>query len=243
VIRGVVTALVLMQAACGRLGFDQFGSADPDATSDGDDMPPPCAFTFCDTFDRDPPLQGAWDNATSSSGALQQLIANEYQLALPAPALHNGFLEKTFPASATRAKLMFRLSYASATPGTAEIDLVQLKWNALPMGCTSFGYYLVRDGTGPFGLQETYGGCGGNENTSLGDRDNSGYHDVLVLVTFGAIGDARIRVDVDGTTLVEKATSHAIAPSDLMLRLGGGAIRNMSDPWLIRYDDVFVQID
>lgn len=231
-------------AACGRVGFDPRVGGDDIGGDDagGDDAGGDCSETFCDDFNRDPPLEKGWTALSNSIGALPSLTNEEFQLGLPAPNLENGFLEKQFATATTSARVAFRIGYASANPGIAEIDLVQLKWDTLPAPCTSFGYFLVRDGTGPFDLQETYNNCGGNENTPLGNRDNTGMHDVVLYVTFGAMGTARVRVDIDGATLVDKLTSHAIAPSTLTLRMGGGAVRDMAAPWLIRYDEVRVLV-
>jgi hypothetical protein len=244
--RGLVM-LALATIACGRYRFDplaegQSGDAAPDASA-------ACAHTFCDDFDRPGPIEAGWDSTANSGAAMLVLAADasvsapqSFLLSLPAPQLEGGFLVKQLPAATTSARIAFSVGYASTSLGTAEVDLVQLQWDVRPAACTSFGYYLVRDGTGPFDLQETYGGCGGNENTPLGDRGNSGFHAVVMVVTFGAIGTARVRVEIDGNLGVDKPTSHAIDPSSLTLRLGGGASRNMTAPWQIRYDDVIVDL-
>ena len=242
---------LLATAACGRYQFDsQPDAANPQVESDGrsDGQASTCAVTFCDDFDAgtvgagwDPPMMVG--NATFALSTDYSVSApSSLLLSLPAPELATGMLLKRLPFTATSARVVFEVSYASATPGTAEIDLVRLKWDALPPPCTSFGFYLVRDGTRPFDLQETYGGCGGNENTPFAELDNTGFHHVEMLVTFGPIGTARVRVDIDGAAMVDKLTSHAIDPSTLTLQVGGAAVRNMSAPWQIHYDNVSVEL-
>lgn len=241
--------LVVATTACGRYHFDPLADADSEAGDAAGDTIDVCPHTFCDDFDRAGPLAAGWDTVINTGAATLVLAPDasvsapqSFLLSLPAPQLEGGFLVKQFPQTATSARISFALSYASTTPGTAEIDLVQLQWDTLPGTCTSFGYFLIRDGTGPFDLQETYGGCGGNENTPFLDLENTGFHAIAMEVTFGAIGTAAVRVEIDGTTKVDKLTSHAIAPSSLTLRLGGGAVRDMSAPWDIRYDDVIVDL-
>jgi len=241
--RTCAIGILVVAAACGRYRFDPL--ADPDG---GIDTASACGHTFCDDFDRAPFLTG-WD-AFDNTGAANLAVSSEtstsapnaYLIELPAPQLEGGFLVKRFPTTTTSATIAFQIQYTSTTPGTAEIDLVQLLWDTLPAGCTSFGYILVRDGTGPFGLQETYGGCGGNEDTAFSALENLPFHPIVMTVTFGPVGTARVQVDVDGAR-IDKATSHAIDPSALTLRLGGGAVRDMSAPWLIRYDDVVVDLE
>lgn len=142
---------------------------------------------------------------------------NQLEARLPMTTIEASLLRRAFPMTTVRATIDLQLGYASATSGTAEIDLVRLKWRTLPAGCTSFGYFLVRDGTGPFNLQETYGGCGGNVNNVLSNLDNTGFHRVQLDITFGGIGSARARVKlvIDGAAVVDKATTHAIEPSEL----------------------------
>ena len=236
--------LVMGTIACGRYRFGPLADE-----QSGDAAPGTCAHTFCDDFDRPGPLEAGWDSVANTGAATLALATDasvsapqSFLLSLPAPQLEGGFLVKQLPTATTSARIAFRVGYASTNLGTAEVDLVQLQWDTRPTTCTSFGYYLVRDGTGPFDLQETYGGCGGNANTALPDLGNSGFHSVVMLVTFGAIGTARVRVEIDGNLAVDKPTSHAIDPSSLTLRLGGGASRNMTAPWQIRYDDVIVDL-
>jgi hypothetical protein len=169
------------------------------------------------------------------------MTPGSYVLGLPFPNLESGFLEKHFAAPTATVTVAFSISYATMMPGTAEIDLVHLKWDQLPAPCTSFGYYLVRDGqTGVFDLQETYGGCGGNENMGFSALQNTGFHQVKMIVTLGNPGHVKVLVDEQ---VIDKNTSHEILSSPLTLRIGGGAIRNMVAPWTIQYDDVIVDVN
>lgn len=235
--RGACIAALLL-SACGRIWFDPRDDA---ATPDADT----CGHTFCDDFERAGLIEEGWGLKLATGTATVDFIettSKSLGVTLPMTAIEAALLRKNVGAATTRATLQLRMGYASTTPGTAEIDLVRLQWNTLPTGCSSFGYFLVRDGTGPFNLQETYGGCGGNVNDLLMNLDNTGMHAVKVDVTFGAIGTARITLAIDGTTVVDQATSHAIEPSEITLEIGGDAVRNMAAPWTFMYDDMLVDL-
>lgn len=88
-------------------------------------------------------------------------------------AIERSVLRRAFPFASVSATVQLQMRYASTTPGSAEIDLVRLKWRTLPTGCTSFGYFLVRDGTGPFNLQETFVGCEFNVNNDHSNLDTT----------------------------------------------------------------------
>lgn len=229
----------LLLTACGRIWFDpREDLASPDANN--------CGHTFCDNFERVGAIEDGWDSKVVTGTATVDFVESSSKnlaVTLPMTAIEAGLLRKNVGTATTHASLQLRMGYASTTPGTAEIDLVRLQWNTLPPGCSSFGYFLVRDGTGPFNLQETYGGCGGNVNDLLMNLDNSGMHAVKLDVTFGAVGAARVALAIDGTTVFEQATSHAIEASQITLEIGGDAVRNMAAPWTFTYDDVFVDLE
>jgi hypothetical protein len=90
---------------------------------------------------------------------------------------------------------------------------------------------LPRARWGPFNLQETCAGCGGNVNNVLANLDDTGFHHVRLEVPFGAIGTVRVKLAIDGTTVVDEAPTHAIEPSEVELEIGGDAVRNMATPW------------
>lgn len=234
--------ILLLAAACGRYRFDPLDDSGTGADATPPDVTESCGHTFCDDFDRPGPLTAGWDSSTNSGLATPALENGQYRLQLPGTSNESAFIEKNLPQASSSIVVHVRLGWDSTTPGAAEIDMVQLRWLTLPGACTSFGYFLVRDGTGPFNLQETYGGCGGNEQNYLGSLDNMGLREMTMTVTLGAIGVASVRLDIDGTTVVEHTTSHAIEPSTLQLRLGGGAVRNVVAPWDIRFDDLYVDV-
>lgn len=249
----MVRALLLLTlVGCGRLGFGE-QTAPGDGAADAPDTPGDttlsCGHTFCDDFDRTTPLETGWDRIDNTGNAVLSLDDSDpvdgfFLLQLPSPDLEGGFLVKQLPApTATGSvRIAFDLEYSSDDPSVAEIDLVQLQWDILPMTCTSFGFFLVRDGTGPFNLQETYGGCGGNENTPMEDIDNEPPRRVEMTLTLGAVGTAQIRVDLDGKNVIDKLVSHAVLPSPLTLRLGGGAVRDVMAEWKIAYDNLEVDV-
>lgn len=238
--RACIAALLL--TACGRVWFDP---RDDEGGSDAGN----CGHTFCDDFDRTGAPEDGW-SARIVTGAATVAIASggispssHFEAGLPMTAIETALLERTFALTSMRATVDLDIGYASTTPGTAEIDLVRLRWIRLPAGCTSFGYFLVRDGTGPFNMQETYGGCGGNENNLLSNFDNTGFHHVRLDVTFGPIGIAHVTLGIDGTAVIDKATTHAIEPSEIELQIGGDAVRNMAAPWQFSYDNVLVDLE
>ena len=251
----MVRALLLVTlAGCGRLGFGETSPPSDGATDASADAPGDttlsCGHTFCDDFDRNTPLDTGWDRLDNTGAAILELDGAPpegfFTVELPAPALEGGFLVKNFapPVANGSVRIAFDIEYSSADPSLAEIDMIQLQWDTPPAPCTSFGFFLVRDGagTGPFNLQETYGGCGGNENTALEDLDNLPRRRIEMIVTLGAIGGAQVRVEIDGVPFVDKVVSHAVPPSPLTLRLGGGAVRDMSAPWKISYDNLEVDV-
>lgn len=235
---GIHAVLFVMLAGCGRVWFAPQGEVDASL----DSMMVSCGHTFCDDFERTGPLEEGWDSATNSGLAMPAIDNGQYLVQLPGTSLEGAWLEKQLPKVTASIVVHVRLGWDSPTPGAAEVDLVQLQWLALPGTCTSFGYYLVRDGTGPFNLQETYGGCGGNEQNYLSSLDNSGLHEAVMTVTLGEVGTARIVLELDGATVVDRMTSHAIAESELLLRVGGGASRDVVAPWDIRFDDLYVDV-
>lgn len=246
----VVAAL----AGCGRIDFDPLADS---RSSDAFD----CGHTFCDHFDdRSGPPEAGWDGYTNVTGgtialATDQSVSAPQSLLITIPTdgttLTGGrFLSKQLPLATTKTFVHVQLSYATAATMNTEVDLMHLMWDTLPTGCTSFGFFFVRDGTKPFNLQEEYGDAGtgglcagGNvQNYSL-NLDNTPFHDVQLEVTVGVQGTAHLKLTVDGATVVDKPATHAIAPSTLTLELGGGVSRNGLAPWTIRYDDVLVDID
>lgn len=251
---GALVWIVVATSACGRHLFDPL----PDgADGTGDDAPQfdaaSCGHTFCDDFDRPGPAGAGWDTTEVLAGGTFALTSatsvsapTSFQAALTAVG-DGAFLLKQLPLATTKVTVSLAFSYASAMPGTAEIDLVRLRWDTLRPGCASFGYFLVRDGTMPFNLQETYngGGCGdaaANVNHYFTDLDNTGFHTVTMEITFGGVGVAHVRLVLDGIPS-DFVPPNAIDPSTLTLRIGGFAARNISADWDLRYDDVLVDVN
>jgi hypothetical protein len=224
---------------CGRRNFDEIGDGGPGA---GDAPDSGAGCTFCDDFDRPPPPQQGWNGmSTNSNGTVTITPMGTLLVTLPATG-DGAFLIQNLPAATSKVTVAFRIKYTSTAPGTAEIDLVQLRWTMPTGGCTTEGFFLVRDGTGPFDLQETYSGCGTNVDTGLVDLANSGFHTVKMTITLGAMGAAHIQVAIDALTPFEVTAAHAIPSSTMTLSLGGSAVRNLTVPFAIEYDDLVVQV-
>jgi hypothetical protein len=249
--------VVVANGGCGRVWFEPLtdsggamGSADAEAVDL--DVLPSCGHTFCDDFDRGGPVEAGWDTITNSGLAVPSLTTDRvitapqaFLVQLPGTSLESTYLVKQLPMTTTTAVIAVQLDYTTTNVNDAEIDLIALNWDSPPAPCTTFGYYLVRDGTMQFNLQETYGGtgCAPSEQNYLPALDNTGYHALVMTVTFGAANStARIALSIDGTTVIDHTTSHAIPASTLTLRLGAGASRNVVAPWEFRYDDLTVDL-
>ncbi len=245
-----VALLVLLGAGCGRWRFDEL--LDPDAASAigdiGTDVAA-CSHTFCDTFDRAGPPEAGWDSVKNSGLAAPSLSTRavsapqSLQMHLPGTSLENGFLVKQLPTLTNEVTVEVQLSIETTNVNDAEIDLLRIHWDVLPAPCDSFGYYLVRDGTKQFNLQETYGNCGGNEENYRPLLDNTGFHKIVMVVKTGAVGVAAIQLRIDDALVVDHPTSHAIPPSSLTLEVGAGIARNVVAPWDFFYDDLFVDVN
>jgi hypothetical protein len=223
---------------CGRRNFDPLADGGPGAP----DGSAGCGSTFCDDFDRLPPVSEGWDGMSSNNNATIKL-SSMGTLVINLPADGDGaFLIKNLPAATSLVTIAFRIKYASTSPGTAEVDLVQLRWDTAAAGCASEGFFLVRDSTGPFDLQETYTGCGGNVNTALVDLANTGFHSVKMTIMLGAVPAAHIRVAIDALAPFEITAAHAIPSSTMTLSLGGAAVRDVTTPFSIEYDDLAIQV-
>jgi hypothetical protein len=247
----VASLLVLVASAgCGRRWFDPLDDARGELDAPADVIAS-CGHTFCDDFDRAGPVEAGWDMVTNSGLAVLSLTTDgvisppqALLVHLPGTSIESGLLVKQLPMATTSAVVSVQLGFATTNVNDAEIDLLALNWDMLPAPCTNFGYNLVRDGTVKFNLQETYvgAGCAPAEQNYLPPLDNTGYHAVVMTVTLGAVGTARVKLEIDGTTVVDHTTSHAIPPSTLTLRLGAGASRNIVAPWDFRFDDLIVDV-
>jgi hypothetical protein len=233
--RGAALALAIAVTACGRLDFEP--RTDGEASG--------CGHTFCDDFDRAGPVEAGWTAIETTGGtlALDPAVAvsapNGLLATVPFPLSGDVFLGEALPAITQSVHLTFDLDLEATTPG-AEMDLVQLRWTD-PAPCTAFGYFFVRDSTGPLVMQETYGDCGtANQNDDLPAAD--GFHHVDLVVTAGAVGTAALQVAIDGTVVVDKQVDHAIPPSPLELRLGCPGTRDTTAEWRVRYDNVVVDV-
>lgn len=245
--RTFALACLVVAAACGRLRFDVATDA-AGARDDGDiDTPDAtvCASTFCDGFDRPDESQPGlgWDRTEGGGSPLIAVTGSQATFTLDATgdAL---YLVKSLPAPATSVTVSMRVGWTIDNPGTdCEVDLVALRW--LSDTCaTPFGYYLVRDGTNPFNLQETNGNatCTGNRQNYQSVLDNTGLHDVSMTATLGADGVARIQMVLDGTMVVDRTTVQDVPSAPLELWLGGGIVRNGAGTWTITYDDLVVDV-
>jgi hypothetical protein len=254
-----LSVAAVLLAGCGRYFFDEEEHADGgtvDAAGDAFD----CGHTFCDDFDRSGPPEAGWDMITMTTGVAS--IVSDTSVSAPQSLLvtiptdgttttGNVFLRKKLPMATTKAVVHLQLQYSVVTTMNTEADFLALQWDTLPVGCTAFGFYLVRDGTKPFNLQETYGDagtgglCAGGsvQNPNLNLDNTATFNDVTMEVTFGAMGTAWLKLTINGVAVVDKMATHPIDPSTLTLQLGGGISRNGLSPWTIRFDDVTVDID
>lgn len=245
--------LVLLGAGCGRWRFDELFDADAASNPDvivGSDVASSCGHTFCDDFDRAGPPEAGWDTTTNSGQAVFSLettnaisAPGKFRTHLPGTSLQSGFLVKQLPTVTSSVTVTVQLNIETTNVNDAEIDLLALNWDTVPSPCTGFGYYLVRDGTMQFNLQETYTNCGGNEQNYRPLLDNTGWHEIVMHVDVGDIGNAQIQLTIDGNLVVNHTTSHAIAASPLRLRIGAGASRNIVAPWDFDYDDLVVDVN
>lgn len=215
----------------------------PDAAS--------CGHTFCDNFDRSGPVEAGWDSVINTGNAVLSLVTTasvsapqSYEMHHPGTSLEQGFLVKALPMPTSSVVVDLQFAYETSNVNDAEIDMLRLKWDTPAAGCDEFGFYLVRDGTKQFNLQETYAGvsCGANEQNYSADLPNTGWHAARLTVTLGAVGTARVKLVLGSTTIVDHTTSHAILPSTVTLELGAGAQRNIVAPWDFRYDDLIVDV-
>ena len=236
----VVVALLL--TGCGRWYFD------PVADAGGSDVAPPdvpaCAHTFCDDFNRATPVIAGWNGNTLIGDPTREIENGQYHVVVN-DINDRADLLQGFPAVTSKITVGFSLRYTNATPSMPadqEIDLVRLSWQTLPVGtCTTYGVFLVRDGTGPFNLQETYQGCGANVNTTIRNLVNLPATNVVLSVTFGP--PTRIRIALDGVEVIEQAAAHDAAPGALQLGIGADVVRNVVSDWDFRYDDVYVDVE
>lgn len=231
----------LLSTGCGRWYFDPVtdagdAAAEPDA--------PSCVHTFCDDFNRATPVGTGWNGVDKVNDPVQEILNGQYHIVVN-DITDRAILDKLFPTVPTKLTLGFSLAYTNASPATPpdqEIDLVRVRWQTPPVGtCTSYGMYLVRDGTGPFNLQETYAGCGGNVNTAVRNLDNQPATNVQLAITFGP--PTRIRVALDGVEIIEKAAMHDAGPSAILVSIGTDVVRNVISDWDFRYDDVYVDVE
>jgi hypothetical protein len=241
--------LVLLLVGCGRYQFESHDAAqrsDSDIDAVDDASPDangamPCPVTFCGDFTGGPIVTG-WDNQLVMNGASATEQGGALVVTLPATGAEL-FLEKQLPAPTTSIEIKVRMRYSTTNAGTdCELDLVALNWQMGTCGLP-FGYYFVRDGTGPFNLQETNGNtsCANRQNYDI-NRDSSGPHDYRMLITLGAAGVARVRLDIDQTMVVDHPAAQMVPSSTLLFRLGGVAIRNAAAPWTIEYESLQIDV-
>ncbi|MEO7091987.1 MAG: hypothetical protein ABI175_01975 [Polyangiales bacterium] len=233
--------LAIALVGCGRHNFDELSDAEPGG--DSPDGASACSTTFCDDFDRPPPATDGWDGMRSgTNGTVTVTPTGTLLITLPATG-DSAFLIKHLPAPTSKMTIAFRIKYTSAAPGIAEVDLVQLHWDMPTAGCASEGFYLVRNSTGPFDLQETYtGGCGTNVNTELVDLANSGFHDVKMTLSLGVQSVAHIQVLIDALPPYEVTAAHPIPSSTVRLEIGGGAVRDVTTTFTVEYDDLVIEV-
>lgn len=241
----VVTALAIV-VGCGRSGFDVQDAGSDSATigDDATDASPDGLLSTCPTFcdDFNDGDTSPWNTQTGGTGTA--VVTNGRLVVTLSATSDTYFLQTQLPAPTTSVSISMKIGWTVSDAGTdCELDLVALNWN---MGSCAvpYGFYLVRDGTGPFNVQETNGnaGCNGNRNNPLQNLDNTGLHDVKLTLLLGAANVARVQLDVDGANVLDRATLQPVPSSTLELKVGGVAIRNVASPWTITYDDIVVDV-
>jgi hypothetical protein len=205
------------------------------------------SHTFCDTFDRPPPVAQGWTQSLLLQGTLDLLDAgislpNALEAVLE-PDAGKAFLSELLPTATSSVHLGFWLSMDGTTKDAGpEVDLAHIEWNVPPgdAGCTTYGFYIVRDSTGPVVLQETYAGCASNKNTPL-PKFNIGWHHVDLDVDYANGGS--VTVLFDGTSIGPPIKP--VAPpsqSTLTLRIGGVSSRSLPAEWKVLFDDVVADV-
>ena len=237
--------LVVLAAGCGRRRFEELPDGAPGTLGDAladDAGDAPCAYTFCDNFNRSGPPNEGWD-VMGLAGTGQATLVNGQFVATLSATSDSVYLVRQVPAPTTSVVIGMKIGYAATDVGTnCEIDLARLSWN---MGtCMPFGFYLVRDGTGPFNLQETNrnAGCTGNRNNYYGNNDSTGLHDVKLTVTLGAANVATAVMEIDGVPRAPITMVQAVIVSTLRFEIGAVAVRNLASPWTITYEDVYIDV-
>ena len=239
--RGVgIRAAVMLVAipACGRLDFEPIADA----------MPAGCGHTFCDNFDRSTPVGAPWTAADTSGGTLvldpsvRVSAPNGLLVDVPFPLTGAVYLTEALPRADISIHVELDLDLEQ-TDATAEIDLVQVLWVPPPAPCDAFGYFFVRDDTGPLELQETFVNCGAaSSNDTFPFGVGNGFHHLALDIQLGALGTAALQVQVDGASVVDKLADRDVPASALELRLGAPGTRTTSVAWRIRYDNVIVDL-
>jgi hypothetical protein len=226
--------LVIALAACGRLNFGEVDSVDG--------SPDPCPVTFCDDFDRTGAIVDGWDEITMSGGTLALV---DGQLTAEAGDQGSAVLGKQLPMATASVRVDVDVEFAAGMNG--EIDLLQLRWLTPPAPCGVFGYFFVRDRNGPVALQETYH-CPAemNINDDLPTFPSiapSGRHHLSMEITIGAAGTATARVEIDGNPdVVTQLDMHDVPASAIELRLGIAFADDNTSAWLVRYDNLLVDV-
>jgi hypothetical protein len=241
---GRLLTLVLVSGGCGRVDFDPL--RDGATTVDGTAA---CTHTFCDDFDRTTPPVTGWSSDVASDGTLviddttSVSAPSSLRVDAPLPGPASMFLVEDLPGMASAAiHVEFELAVGQRDDG-AEVDLMQLTWLPAPPPCTLFGYFIVKDDTGPMELQETFSGCGAaNSNDTFPFGIADGFHHVAIDISLGAQAATRLHVAIDGTTVVDKPADRDVPASALELRLGEGT-RTPSVEWIVHYDDVIVDLE
>jgi hypothetical protein len=228
--------MAIALAGCGRINIDAHDDSGSAAA---------CIHTFCDDFDRAPPADRGWTGAVVAGGTLaldsSESVSPPSSLltTIAFPSTAGVYLTKDLPVMQTALHASLDIELATTTLD-AEIDLFQIVWVAAPQPCTAFGYFLVRDSTNVMVMQETYVGCGTSVNDIL--PFPAGFHHVVVDIAAGAIGTATVRIEIDGVLALDKQVDHAIPASALTIALGAPGVRATTGPWLIRYDNLIVDV-
>lgn len=235
-------ALVVVAAGCGRVGFDELT---PDTPAR------PCAtlHTFCDDFDRPPPVVGDWDTELAQIGTLtldasRARSAPQSLLVTVPPHAGGSVLALGLGLSSIGSRLSFSFDLALEESELApEIDLVQVVWTVPPVGCgPGFGVYLVKQAeTRGVAVQETASQCGGLIYHSTPDVDTEFHHYQLVIDT---ITDD-VRLLRDETTIVGIAAAMDL-PADAAISIRVGApstVDGVGTTWQLRYDDIVMDVE
>jgi len=240
-----MVATVVLGVGCGRVGFDELATDAPAPAR-------PCGtlHTFCDDFDRPPPVIGDWDTEIAQIGTLaldaSRARSAPQSLLVTIPPHAGGSvlgLELALTSIGNRLSFSFDLAIEESEVAP-EIDLVQVVWAVPPVPCgPGFGVYLVKESNSRgIAVQETSPGCGMElMYHSTPDTDVEFHHYEMVIDT--TTDGVQLRRD-DATIVDVVAEQDLPAGAAISIRVGApSTVNGVNTSWQLRYDDVIVDVE